>query len=156
MTKKQFLSTALASLMTLNVLGGCTSRTNTDTSSVSGSSSSESIEDTREFHSYTITTIPASIAYYEDGNPIYAVPEGFILMDNKGYKVEIIIPGITYKASEKITEDGIKMYYAPGGGLLSGDMVIVPSRRISIPEEEAKEIINTYLENNKSLKLKCK
>lgn len=151
MTKKQILSTALAGIIAINTLAGCTSKTNASI----GSNTSSSVSKTVEEDNYRITIITASIFVDKaTGEKNYRVPEGFVLSGTLGYRVEKLYnSGYTYSASIHTNEDGTIEYFAPIGGRLEGSIVIVDPEYTLVTGDEAEEVLANYLEKNNTLKL---
>lgn len=149
MTKKQFLSTALASLIAINTLVGCqyVSRNN------KGENSNFAIEDvfdeTINYGDYQITI--ADALGYKQGNEVLVLyPAGFTSMPNNPSKCFIVKKEVvtTYSAAKRVQEDGTVTYYAPFGGTLSGNKV-VKSELVTLNSTEGLEVLNEYLQSKK-------
>ena len=181
MTKKQFLSTALAGLITLNILGGCSNKVNSNIPSTSSSTEYQTTRDVNGFNNnvvekligsfeekvietyldatiteeidyedYKILNIDLSEFYNEKGQLVIELPYGYIEKDVCAYKVSKKVTYTqTYPATVTVLEDGTKMYYAQFGGILSGTNAILTATKYeAVPEEEATEVLNKYLDVN--------
>jgi len=154
MNKKQFLATALAGLITLNTLGGCSNKEVLSNSLDSNTNTEEVLDEERQYEKifyddYRITITNGSVLENE-------IPEGFILIGDKAYKVEkSIIDTHTYSAAKTINEDGTISYFAPFGGILKGNKVYIETSHyeLVLSRDEAIDVIYHGLLDKISLQL---
>lgn len=104
----------------------------------------------KEVEDYKITILNLDKFYNENGEMVYEPPRGFVIYDNKAYKVEQKLT-TTYNASVRILEDGTKVYYLPFGGTLYGSKGVIITYNL-IRDDMAIEIVKNYLDDN-SLRL---
>lgn len=99
-----------------------------------------------EFEDFKISTLDLSDFYNNKGELLYSIPGGYFTDDQKtAYKVEAI--KIIYKdAAVMNKKDGTIVYYAPTGGILSGNKVICKTNTL-VEESLAREIVNNYIKN---------
>lgn len=108
-----------------------------------------------EKEEYKVYTINASIKLNENNEIIgYSVPEGFVLVGNKGYRIEYIMC-FSYPAAKSVLENGTIMYYLPQGGILLGARGYI-SKSSFLTLEETYEYLyqNGYIEAEGKARIK--
>ncbi len=158
MNKRKMLATALAGVIALNTLGGCTSSKpkNSDEPSSEKILQTDNIEQdlpievTYKGSTDEVETINACVEKNEYNELKYYIPkelEGFVLIENKGYRIEETRV-YTYPAVKTTYEDGTVVYSCPYGGRLVNRQAIIEYTRYLSKEEAIVYLTeNGYMES---------